>query len=583
MLARQAAQAGLPNDDVIESSGAGMAHLSAAIDVAATMAARNADDLENAVGALGMCLETLEYMMVLSTSISNVLGEVAASELARADLEHHFEQIVRIIGGFAQLTGSVARDIASDTTMPAQAQGWAENVNRLLDRARQTTDEIPPVLEQVGEQVRQVASGLDRSREVAERSVWKAKSAYSFISTLRDRFDRNSRHMRDLATSLGHSSSLVEAKFEMLARMPSEERRGSASAHALLDGFANTTMADLERVAISVTDMFVASSETLDAERVDMFETLLPRLANDLATAARRRLSERLAPVPTAPAVVVANLAMDHDIAIARPVLVMSDVLGDDDLVRVAHERGEAHMMAIAERASLSETVTDTLVDRGSSRVVRVVAANEGARFSGRGYAALVDKARIDNVLATTLRARQDLPPAAFEKLMAQAAAAAARDIDARSADVRAAVEEIAQRATEEIESRTRTFRTARAEIHRLAANGKLDQSMVHAFMQEGRHDHALATVAELCGVPDEVVLRFSQTNGIDLLLIVAKSGKLDWPAVHAALRARSGGTELNAAELSAHKVKYQRLIPATCERIVGFWKGRTDSLQAAG
>jgi uncharacterized protein (DUF2336 family) len=583
MPVRQAAQASAPDDDVIESNCAGVAHLSASIDVAATMATRNADDLEKAVGAMGMCLETLEYMMVLSTSISNVLGEVAASELARADLEHHFEQIVRIIGAFAQLTGNVARDIAGDPTMPAQAQGWAENVNRLLDRARQTTDDIPPVLEQVGDQVRQVASGLDRSREVAERSVWKAKSAYTFITSLRDQFERNSRHMRELATSLSRSSSLVEAKFEMLARMPTDNRRGAASAHAIFDGFANTTMADLERVAMSVTDMFVANSETLDAERVDMFETLLPRLANDLATAARRRLSERLAPVATAPAVVVANLAMDQDIAIARPVLVMSEVLGDTDLVRVAHERGEAHMMAIAERAELSEAVTDTLVDRGSTRVVRVVAANEGARFSGRGYAALVDKARVDHVLATTLRARQDLPPAAFEKLMAQAAAAAARDIDARNADVRAAIDEIAQRATEEIDSRTRAFRSTRAEIHHLAANGQLDQSMVQTFMQEGRHDHALATVAELCGVPDEVVLRFSQTNGIDLLLIVAKSGRLDWPAVHAALRARSGGTELNASELAAHKLKYQRLIPSTCERIVGFWKGRTDSLQASG
>ena len=203
MLVREAAQASPPDDDVIESNCAGMAHLSASIDVAATMATRNADDLEKAVGALGMCLETLEYMMVLSTSISNVLGEVAASELARADLEHHFEQIVRIIGAFAQLTGNVARDIANDATMPAQAQGWAENVNRLLERARQTTDEIPPVLEQVGDQVRQVASGLDRSREVAERSVWKAKSAYTFITSLREQFERNSRHMRELATSLG--------------------------------------------------------------------------------------------------------------------------------------------------------------------------------------------------------------------------------------------------------------------------------------------------------------------------------------------------------------------------------------------
>jgi hypothetical protein len=34
---------------------------------------------------------------------------------------------------------------------------------------------------------------------------------------------------------------------------------------------------------------------------------------------------------------------------------------------------------------------------------------------------------------------------------------------------------------------------------------------------------------------------------------------------------------------LAAHKLKYQRLIPSTCERIVGFWKGRTDTQQASG
>ncbi|BAR99701.1 hypothetical protein BV133_2108 [Blastochloris viridis] len=576
---REAAQASPHDDGAPESSCAGMAHLSATIDVAATMAARNADDLEKAAGALGMCLETLEYMMVLSTSISNVLGEVAASELARADLEHHFEQIVRIISQFASLTGNVARDIAGDSTMPTQAQGWADNVNRLLERARQATDEIPPVLEQVGDQVRQVANGLDRSREVAERSVWKAKSAQSFITSLRDQFERNSRHMRGLAATLSRSSTLAETKFEMLARISAEDRRGAATAHAIVDSFGNTTMADLDRLAMSVTDLLVADSETLDSERVDVFEALLPRLANDLATAARRRLSERLAPLSNAPPVVVSNLAMDHDIVIARPVLEISDVLGDDDLLRVARERGEAHMMAIAGRASLSETVTDTLVDRGSSRVARVVAANEGARFSGRGYAALVDKASVDHVLATTLRARQDLPPATFEKLMAQAAAVAARDIDAHRADVRAAIDEIAHRATEEIESRTRMFRLARAEIHELAQQGKLEQPLVERFMQDGRHDHALAAVAELCGVPDEVVLRFSQSNGVDLLLIVSKAANLDWTTVQAALRARSGGSELSTSELSTNKLKYQRLIPATCERIVEFWKGRNESL----
>lgn len=573
-----AALIGSPIDSAAEGGRAGMAHVVASIDIAATMAKRNADDLGKATGALGVCLETLEHMMVLSTSISSVLGEVAASELARADLERHFEQIVRIMGVLASLTGKVARDIAADGTPAGPAQNWGENIDLLLERAQRTTDEIPPVLAQVGSHVRQVADGLDRSRSVAERSIAKAKSAHTVISSLRDQFDRNRRHMTDLAAALTRGTAQAKLAAEGVARQAPGERRGGAAARAATGSFVETTTTDLEQVAMSVTDVFVAGAGQADADQVDLFGTLLTRLAKDLATAARRRLAERLAPVPHAPAVVVTHLALDPDISVARPVLQLSEVLGDADLVRVACERGEEHMVAIAGRATLSETVTDTLVDRGSNRIVRLIAANEGAKFSGAGIAALVGKARHDPLLATTLQARQDLPPTTFAQLLEQATASAVADIGADSADnadVRATVAAMMHGVADEIEARTRAFAAMRAELRLLAEGGGLDAALPQRLVQEGRYEHALAAIAELCDVPDDVVLRFSQPNGANLLLILAKAAQLDWASVHAGLRARVGGADLGLSELAAAKESYARLQPATCQRIVGFWKSR--------
>ena len=56
----------------------------------------------------------------------------------------------------------------------------------------------------------------------------------------------------------------------------------------------------------------------------------------------------------------------------------------------IAKSKGQNHLLAISERASLSEAVTDVLVDRGDTHVHHALAKNSGARFSESGFAALV-------------------------------------------------------------------------------------------------------------------------------------------------------------------------------------------------
>ncbi len=49
-------------------------------------------------------------------------------------------------------------------------------------------------------------------------------------------------------------------------------------------------------------------------------------------------------------------------------------------------------------------------MERGNSDLVRKLAANEGARFSETGYARMINAAKNDKVLATTIAARPDVP-----------------------------------------------------------------------------------------------------------------------------------------------------------------------------
>jgi uncharacterized protein (DUF2336 family) len=52
--------------------------------------------------------------------------------------------------------------------------------------------------------------------------------------------------------------------------------------------------------------------------------------------------------------------------------------------------------MAISSRIQLNESVTNVLIDRGNSEVVRKLAINLGARFSETGFATLTRRAESD-------------------------------------------------------------------------------------------------------------------------------------------------------------------------------------------
>jgi uncharacterized protein (DUF2336 family) len=108
-------------------------------------------------------------------------------------------------------------------------------------------------------------------------------------------------------------------------------------------------------------------------------------------------------------------------------VLQKSKVLTDENLVEIARTKGQEHLLAIAARAQVSETVTDALVERGDAHVTQKVVSNNGARLSELGFVKVVHEARTDEALASTLAHRKDVPPELrpFLKLAGAAAKAA--------------------------------------------------------------------------------------------------------------------------------------------------------------
>jgi uncharacterized protein (DUF2336 family) len=173
-----------------------------------------------------------------------------------------------------------------------------------------------------------------------------------------------------------------------------------------------------------VTDLFLVGSEKLNEEQIQVFDEVLGHLITRMESKALIELSERLAPVNNAPINVVNTLARDDEIAIAAPVLSLSDRLTTADLIEIAMAKSQAHLLAISKRSSLSESLTDTLIERGDEQVIRKVAENEGARLSDKGYACLIERPEHDETLLEKLGLRLDIPLHLFRRLLERATAA---------------------------------------------------------------------------------------------------------------------------------------------------------------
>ena len=192
---------------------------------------------------------------------------------------------------------------------------------------------------------------------------------------------------------------------------------------ALASGSVRRRIDILERI----TDLFVRGAKHYSKDQIDLFDDVMTRLVRTVVAKTRIELAGRLAPVANAPAHLIRVLAFDEDAEVAGPVLAQSARLAERDLLQAARTASQRHLLAIVQRASLSEAVTDILVERGDRDVVRSLVRHTGARFSKAGLHRLVDRSRDDERLVTELGSRLDVGRYAREGKFAETVVAFAQ------------------------------------------------------------------------------------------------------------------------------------------------------------
>ena len=335
-----------------------------------------------------------------------------------------------------------------------------------------------------------------------------------------------------------------------------------------------------------VTDLFMRQGAGFSKEHVDMFDDVMSRLVLAIENAARAVFGELLAKLPNAPPKTTRLLALDDAIEVAGPVLSQSECLDEEVLVESASTKGEDHLLAISRRRSISEAVTDVLLERGSQRVVASTAANAGAQFSEFGFSTLATRAKDDSELARTVWRRDDIPRAHLLSLFADASDAVRGELetaDRSKAELyRYMVAEAVNQLQARVREKSKRFAEAQSHVVSLHQSGALSEAHLMAFAQAKKFDETTIALSLMSDLPighiEQVIVR----SHADQLFVVTKAIELSWETTKAIFMMRAPTKSENHEDLEAHCASFMKLQPRTARAALQFYRLRSRAATPA-
>lgn len=341
------------------------------------------------------------------------------------------------------------------------------------------------------------------------------------------------------------------------------------------EGSAERTSKAVRRLAV----LFAEGAAQFNAQHVAVFDDVLNGLLLQTDGEARAELALALASFVNAPPAVVRALVKDDAIRVAGPLLKNSPLIDEPTLIEIASIKGQPHLLAISKRDAIPPSVTDVIVRRGERIVARSVARNLTAAFSEQAFSSLVHRAANDGLLAVTMGQREDLPTPLLRKLLAESADLIRRRIVAAATPVQRA--KIAQAIDDMSADGTtqrvqRDFIAAQRAVALLHKAGGLNQDAVVRFARERKYEEAAAALAAISGLAVEIVDQLLSGEKRDSVLILGRALGLDWTTVRAMLGLRLvPGRMLSATDVESARLSFERLAPATAQRVMRFWRER--------
>ncbi|OSQ38380.1 DUF2336 domain-containing protein [Thalassospira mesophila] len=161
-----------------------------------------------------------------------------------------------------------------------------------------------------------------------------------------------------------------------------------------------------------------SDDQLTDTERV-LAEDIFRIMIRDAEVRVRKALARNLKQTPLLPHDVALTMARDVD-DVALPILQFSEILSDSDLVDIIGDGADSveKQRAIATRGTVSESVSDALVQAGHEDVLVDLIGNQGAEISEHSLQKVVDDFGHNERIQKPMISRNHLPITIAERMV---------------------------------------------------------------------------------------------------------------------------------------------------------------------
>ena len=318
-----------------------------------------------------------------------------------------------------------------------------------------------------------------------------------------------------------------------------------------------------------ITKLLLFDADRLNEIQIGLFDDVLVRLIRSVEAGTLGQLSNSLSQLNIAPREAVRQLGFHEDVLVAGPVLRKSRRLSEEDLIEIVGTRGQQHLLAISGRQTLSEPLSDMLVERGDSAVHNTLARNLGAQFSEAGYAVLVGRAERDQGLAEGLEHRSDVPPGLRQKLLAKLDQLRMGSLLSRPPAMQQTIRTAIAKRTNLAPQSSTDYSEAQGKMIELSRKGRLNDSTVNRFAVTREYTEVVAALSLLSGAPIEVVEPLIASDQLDGLIAVCKAARLNWSTTIMIIRNRPSCSPVSSLELEQGQEAFEALTLSLAQRTI--------------
>ena len=333
-----------------------------------------------------------------------------------------------------------------------------------------------------------------------------------------------------------------------------------------------------------LTEHFFGTT-TRTASEEALYGSVLATLAADMETAVRAELAVRFSGAPDAPHNLIRRLAND-EAAVARAVLATSPVLTDEDLLGVVRKHGQAHLRAVSARPSVSEAVSDVIVERGDDETLGTLLRNDGARLSRKSSEAAVERAKVNSALHEATVSRASLPADLLNEMYFVVEARLRTRILEQNARMDPALLESAlaagrARVATDDGALPADYAECSAYVEELRAAGQLTPQMLARFLRSGSRTSFLIALAQMSDIDFHTARQIVERRELDALAVVCKSADLDRALflTYAVVLLNDDGDAM--AKAHSYARMYAELSKDAALRTLRFWRVRREAAAA--